>query len=80
MEMGEKKNPRIPPWKVWILVLSVTQAVSVVQNFRSHQLLWDVILRMQQSLNQVLQENIEYHQVQNQYLEELNRILESYYK
>lgn len=78
--MEEKKNPRIPPWKVWILVLSVTQVASVVQNFRSHQLLWDAILRMQQSLNQVLQENIEYHQVRNQYLEELNRILESYYK
>lgn len=78
--MEDKKNSRIPPWKVWILVLSVMQAVSAVRNFRSHQLLWDAILRMRQSLNQVLQENTEYYQVQNQYLEELNRILESVLK
>lgn len=73
--MEEKKNPRIPPWKVWILVLSIIQAVGAVQNFRSHQLLWDAILQQ----NQVVVEHIEnqnQHSTEwNQYLMELNQYL-----
>lgn len=65
--MEEKKDPRIPPWKVWILVLSVTQAVSAVQNFRSHQLLWDAILRHGQVA-------VEYIENQNRYLTEQLRL------
>lgn len=75
MKMGEKKNPRIPPWKVWILVLSITQAVSVVQNFRSHQLLWNAILQQDQAVVEYIENQNQHSTELKQYLIELNQYL-----
>lgn len=44
--MDEKKNPHIPAWKVWILIITTIQAVSAVQNYMIHQQLWDKMSEM----------------------------------
>lgn len=69
MEHEEKKNLRIPAWKVWILIIAAVQAISAVQNYRVHQQMRDRILRTQSSLNRVLQNDVEYHQDLNHTLE-----------
>lgn len=90
----EKKNPRIPPWKVWILIIITIQAISAIQNFWSHRLLWDGLFHQseivkshiedtnqyQVELNQILVEQKRALEYQKQALEHQNQILKEYCK
>lgn len=75
-KIPEKKNPRIPAWKVWILVITTMQAISVVQNFHSHRLLWDAILQQDQVVTEHIEDQNRHSTELNQYLMELKQTLE----
>lgn len=67
--MQEKKNLHIPPWKVWVLVITTAQAINAIQSFRIHQQMWEKIYHVQSLMNQVLQNDAEYHQDSNYILD-----------
>lgn len=69
----EKKKPHITMVWIAIAVLSINQAVGAYRCQESHQLLWDGLIRQ----SEIVKSHIERT---NQYLAELNQILESYYK
>ncbi len=71
----DKKKPHIPEWKMWLLIIMVTQALTAAQCcwmqqrcFQNHQLLWDSVERQ----TQIVREHIENT---TQYLEKLNQLL-----
>lgn len=71
--MGEKRKPHITMVWIAIAVLSINQVVGAYRCYESHQLLWDGLIHQ----SEIAKSHIE---SANQCLEELNRILESYYK
>ena len=80
MNEKEKKNPRLPAWKVWILIIAMVQALTAIQNcwfhhqcIQNRQLLWDSINQQAQIVNEHIENT-------NQYLTDLNKILEPYCK
>ena len=60
--MENKKNPRIPTWKVWILVITAVQALSSIQDYRIHSQMWNSIQKLNSALNQSIQLTAEYQQ------------------
>lgn len=60
--MEEKKTPRIPAWKVWILIITTMQVISAVQNYCVHQEMWDGIHKTDYLLTQKIQLDIVYFQ------------------
>lgn len=73
--MEEKKNPRIPAWKVWILILSTTQVIGAIQNYQSHRLLWDAILQQDQIVTNHIEDCKEHSMESSQYMTELSHYL-----
>ena len=56
--MDEKKNPHIPPWRVWIIVLLVIQIISTARNNQVHQQLWNSLNEHTESTSQYLAERM----------------------
>lgn len=71
--MKNEKKPHITMIWIAIAVLSINQAVGAYRCHESHQLLWEGLIR-QAEIGKNHLESV------NQYLEELDQIIESYYK
>lgn len=74
--MEKDKNPHIPAWKAWVLLITTVLAINTVQNYWVHSRMWEEIHRSQSTVNQVLQADVEYHQNMNFALELILRKLQ----
>lgn len=71
--MKNEKKPHITVIWIAIAVLSINQAVVAYQCHESHQLLWEGLIRQAEIGKNHLE-------CVNQYLEELDQVIESYRK
>ena len=67
--MEERKNPRIPEWKKWILVITAIQALSAIQSYRIHQNQWMALNEQSSLLKQHIENSNQHLKVWNQSLE-----------
>lgn len=77
-EVEEKKNPRIPPWKVWILIIVTIQLIAAFQSHRVHQQMWETIFESNEYLIQSLENQNQYNSAANTLFEWILNYLKVY--
>lgn len=77
MNEKEKKNPRLPAWKVWILIIVTVQLISAIQNHRIHQQMWEVLNQQGYYLIQSLELQSENNQVSRRLFDQILEYLQA---
>ena len=68
--MKNKNNPQTPKWKLWIVIITMVQALTAIQSYRIGQEQWQVLEQQARCINQHLEAS-------NRRLAAWNQLLES---
>lgn len=77
MNEKEKKNPRLPVWKVWILIIVTVQLIGAIQNHRIHQQMWEALNQQGYYLIQSLELQSENNQVSRRLFDQILEYLQA---